>query len=306
MNKIDHSDLDGRSLMLLLAVLEAGSVTGAAERLGVTQSAVSHGLDRLRAIVDDPLFVRAGRGITPTSRALALAPPARALLDGLRGFAMPPAFNPAQLELQLTVAANDLQRDLLLPGWLQRLRRQAPGLTLRVLPSGVPTADLLRRGECHLVLSPRPPDAADVKHRRLFEDRFQLFFDSDHRQAPRTRAEYEAADHVTVVYENARLLDVDQRLLAAGVRRRFVAAVPGFAGLAAFLQGGSLVATAPSALARTHLAGLANAPVPVACPRLPMYLIWHVRHQADPLHQWLRNELMAEADGLRRQVASSR
>ena len=72
MSDFDHFDLDGHSLRLLVAVVEEGAVTRAAWRLGVTQSAVSHGLDKLRAIVGDPLFVRSGRGIVPTARALAL------------------------------------------------------------------------------------------------------------------------------------------------------------------------------------------------------------------------------------------
>eukprot|EP01034_Spumella_vulgaris_P023529 gene23529-29753_t len=73
MSKFDGSQLDGHLLQLLLAVLETGSITAAAERLGVTQSAVSHLLDKLRAITGDPLFVKRGRGIVPTARAEALA-----------------------------------------------------------------------------------------------------------------------------------------------------------------------------------------------------------------------------------------
>lgn len=299
MSEIDHLELDARSLLLLLAVLEEGSVTGAAERLGCTQSAVSHGLEKLRRITGDALFVRAGRGITPTARARNLAPQARALLEGLRHFAAPAGFAPQRLQMQLTVAANDLQRDLLLPPWLARLRAQAPGLTLRVLPSGVPTAEMLRDGPCHLVLSPRPPAAADLKHRRLFEESYRVFYDATQRDAPRSRADYEAADHVTVVYENGRQLDLDLKLQAQGVQRRFAATVPGFAGVGAFLRGGPLLATAPAVLARTQLAGLAHAPVPVRCPKLPMFLIWHVRDHASPLHEWLRAELLAVVRALR-------
>jgi molybdenum-dependent DNA-binding transcriptional regulator ModE len=73
MSKFDYSDLDGRLLRLLVAVVEEGSVTGAANRLGVTQSAVSHMLDKLRAITADPLFVKCGRGIVATARAELLA-----------------------------------------------------------------------------------------------------------------------------------------------------------------------------------------------------------------------------------------
>lgn len=287
----DPLDLDGHALRLLLAVIDEGSVTAAAHRLGVTQSAVSHGLDRLRAIVGDPLFVKAGRGIAPTDRALALATQARELLEGLRRFAQPGRVEPATLRFTLTVAANDLQRDLLLPAFLQRLRRDAPGISLRVIRSGVPGAELLRQERCELVISPRPPDAADVRHKRLFEDRYVVFHDAAVRAAPATLDDYLAAEHVTVRYEPQRALDIDEHLAAQGVQRRFVVQVPGFSGIAPFVQGSAWLATLPSLLGRGPLRGLASAAPPLACPTLAMYLAWHERHQHDPLHRWLRGVL---------------
>ena len=122
MNKIDWLSLDARLLQLLVTVQEAGSVTGAAQRLGLTQSAVSHGLDRLRAIVGDPLFVKSGRGIVATAQAGLLAQRARHLLDELEAFSVAAGFEPARLNTCFTIAANDLQRDLLLPPLLPLLR----------------------------------------------------------------------------------------------------------------------------------------------------------------------------------------
>lgn len=121
MSKFDGSGLDGHLLKLLLAVLETGSITAAAERLGVTQSAVSHLLDKLRAITGDPLFVKRGRGIVPTARAEALAQPARDMLHQMQLFAQGAAFDPLHWQTGLTIAANDFQRDLLLPALAARL-----------------------------------------------------------------------------------------------------------------------------------------------------------------------------------------
>ena len=95
LNPVDYSDLDGKLLQLLVAVVEEGSITRAAHRLGVTQSAVSHLLGKLRAIVDDPLVVKSGRGIVATARAEMLAVQARALLDEMRRFATADRFDPA-------------------------------------------------------------------------------------------------------------------------------------------------------------------------------------------------------------------
>lgn len=291
MSKFDGSGLDGHLLKLLLAVLETGSITAAADRLGVTQSAVSHLLDKLRAITGDPLFVKRGRGIVPTARAEALAQPARDMLHQMQLFAQGAAFDPAAWQTELTIAANDFQRDLLLPALAARLRSAAPGVTLRIVPSGAPSAELLRSDACQLVISPRPPDGTDIVQKRLFEDQYRVFYDASVRSPPATEADYLAADHATVAYEAHRGLDLDRQLLARGVRRRFAVRVPGFAALPAFVRGTALLTTAPSLLARTALAGLASAPVPVVCPPMPMYLIWHARYQQDAAHRWLRAEV---------------
>ena len=293
MRQIDYSSLDGHLLRMLVAVVETGAITAAAQRLGVTQSAVSHLLDKLRAITGDPLFVKSGRGVVATARAELLAVDARELLAAMERFASSGAFDPARWNTTFTVAANDFQRDVLLPPLVQRLRVAAPGLCLRVIPSGVPTLDMLRNRHCELVISPRPPDGADIVQKRLFEDQYRVFYDPRMRTAPRTRAAYLAAEHITVVYEPVRALDLDQWMAAQGLQRRFRLMVPGFAGLAPFLRGSLLLATVPGMLQSHLLSGLASARVPVPCPPMPMYMVWHMRHQQDPAHRWLRSELEA-------------
>lgn len=291
MRNFDHLDLDGHLLRLLLAVLEAGSVTGAAQRLGVTQSAVSHLLDKLRAITGDPLFVKSGRGIVATARAEELAAEARTLLRQLQHFAHSANFDPARWQATVAIAANDFQRDLLLPALAARLRELAPGVALRIIPSAIPRLDMLRNDECQLVISPRPPEGSDIVQKRLFEDQYRVFYDAAVRDAPQTEADYLAADHATVVYEPRRSLDLDQHLASRGLQRRFTVMVPAFGALPAFLKGTPLLATVPSLLGRHTLAGLASCPPPVSCPTMPMYLIWHARYQQDAAHRWLRSQI---------------
>lgn len=293
MSNFDHLDLDGHLLQLLLAVVEAGSVTGAAQRLGVTQSAVSHLLDKLRTITGDPLFVKSGRGIVATARAEALAAEARSLLRQLQHFAHSADFNPGRWQTTFTIAANDFQRDLLLPALAARLRAAAPGVALRIIPSAIPRLDMLRNDECQLVISPRPPEGGDIVQKRLFEDQYRVFYDPAVRDAPQTETDYLAADHATVVYEPRRSLDLDQHLAARGVQRRFTVMVPAFSALPAFVRGTPLLTTVPSLLSRHTLAGLASCPPPVTCPTMPMYLIWHMRYQQDAAHRWLRAQLEA-------------
>jgi DNA-binding transcriptional LysR family regulator len=289
MKKFDHLDLDGHLLKLLGTVIEAGSVTRAAQTLGLTQSAVSHQLDRLRAIVGDALFVKSGRGIVPTARAQALANEAQSLLEKLQGFVHSGAFDPSRLNTCLTIAANDLQRDLILPRLLNRLRQDAPQVSLSVVASDVPSAQMLRDEACQLVISPRPPDATDIKHKRLFSDQYRVFYDPACRKPPRSRQQYLAAEHVTVVHQPKRSLDIDEWLLKQGTQRRFAATVSNFAGVAAFVSGTTRLATLPGLLRQGQLRGLADAPTPVTTPAMPMFAIWHLRHQNDPMHAWLRD-----------------
>ena len=291
MKKFNHLDLDGHLLHLLRTVIEQGSVTGAANALGITQSAVSHQLDRLRAIVGDALFVKSGRGIVPTARAEALALQAQGLLTQLQGFVHSGAFEPSRLTQCFTIAANDLQRDLLLPKLLNQLQAIAPGVTLRVVPSDVPSADMLRAQDCQLVISPRPPDATDIKHKRLLTDTYRVFYDPKMRKAPRSLKAYEAAEHITVVHQPRRSLDIDDLLRKRGVQRRFAATLSSFAGVAAFVAGTERLATLPGLLRQSLLRGLADASTPFETPNMPMYAIWHVRHQHDPVHLWLRESL---------------
>ncbi len=172
------------------------------------------------------------------------------------------------------------------------------GPALRVIPSEVPSLEMLRNEHCQLVISPRPPDGADILQKRLFEDRYRVFYDPTVREPPRTRAAYLAASHATVVYEPRRLLDLDQYLAAKGIQRRFAVMVPGFAGLPPFIRGSDLLATAPGRLQSHLLRDLASVEPPLPCPPMPMYMVWHARHQVDAAHRWLRGELEAVVAGV--------
>lgn len=288
MSDFDWLDIDARLLRLLATVVDAGSITGAAQTLGVTQSAVSHQLDKLRAITQDPLFVKSGRGVAPTARAQALAAQARELLRQLQGFAEVDSFEPARWRGCVTIAAGDFQREVLLPALARTLRSQAPALALRVIPSDVPSLELLRGGACDIAISPRPPDGSDIMQKGLFSDSYSVFYDAQARPAPAGLADYLAADHATVVYEPHRTLAIDRTLQAQGLQRRFAIMVPGFAALPAFVRGSPLLATAPTLLRHSLLRGLADSAVPTPTPAVQMYMIWHRRHQDEAAHRWLR------------------
>ena len=115
MSKIDYLSLDGNSLLVFITVLEEMSVTRAAERLGVTQSAVSHTLDKLRTALGDSLFVRSGRGIVATEKALELYKPTQAALDSLKQLTDNRYFDPTEAEMEFKIAAKRFHPFIYIP-----------------------------------------------------------------------------------------------------------------------------------------------------------------------------------------------
>ncbi|MCK1396204.1 LysR family transcriptional regulator [Bradyrhizobium sp. 1] len=296
MKKIDHLALDGHALELFLAVLEEGSVTAAATRLGLTQSAVSHALNKLRWIAGDPLFAKSGRGIVATAHAQALAAKARALIDEMRNFAGGVTFEPALAQLSLTVAANDFQRDLLLPRFFHHAARQVKSLNLRVIPSQSPSPAMLRENRCDLLITPLPPSGIDIVQKRLLSDHYVCYYDPKARAEPAGRGAYLAARHVTVVYTDNERLDFDRRLAANGFHRDIAISVPSFSGVPSFLRGSQMLASMPSLLASSVMRGFAQTRIPLASrartlAELPMFMVWHQRYQKDPTHRWIRAQL---------------
>lgn len=298
MKRMSFLNLDGNLLRLLLHLTETESITQAAENLGVTQSAVSHMLTRLRAIVGDPVVVKSGRGVVATSHAKTLATKARVLLDEMREFSYAGEFVPADQTGYITIAADDLQRDLLLPALLKQLKQEAPALNLRVIPSGIPTLDMFRTNQCTLAISPRPPDGTEIFQKRLFEDHYQVFYDGNHRSAPESLQEYCDAEHVTVGYTSNQHLEVDRYLEERGIERRFGVEVSGFAGIPAFIHGSNRLTTLPSLLRHDLLKDFSVCALPCDSPPLPIYMIWHARYQNDPAHRWLRDHLDAVTHAL--------
>jgi DNA-binding transcriptional LysR family regulator len=304
MKKIDHLDIDGHSLRLFLAVLEEGSVTAAAHQLGLTQSAVSHNLQKLRSIVRDPLFVKAGRGIVPTPHAKDLAAQALKMIEDMQGFASGAAFDPASAELNLTIAANDFQRDLLLPRLFARLSQAVKRVSLRALPSELPQADVLRAGRCDLLISPLPPEGIDIMQKRLLRDHYICYYDPQMRAAPTSPDDYLSARHITVVYTDNEKLNFDKRLEAHGLMRDIAISVPSFSGVPPFLAGSQMLASMPSLLAGDLMRAFAATPIPLGSPPigspaidgqtmdgiddLPMFMAWHRRAHRDPAHSFVR------------------
>lgn len=296
MKDIDFLSLDGRSLRTFLMVLEEMSISRAAARLGVTQSAVSHLLDKLRLTLGDPLFVRAGRGIAPTDRAIALREPIQQVLDNMKALTDERLFDPGIGEMEFIVAANDFQRDLIFPGLIRQLAKEGVDARFRLIPSGNAAIHLLRQARCQLLITPFPPEGADIYQMRLFDDQVECFYDASVRSAPQTMEELIASDYIEVRFdEEATALHLVYKAVEGKLQKPRLS-VPNFSALPMFMKGSDCICILPSLMARVSLPGFASAPLPFPDDGLTMYMTWHRRDHMDPAHKWLRSRVKAFVD----------
>lgn len=291
MKKIDYTAINWQTLSTFLAILEESSVSRAAERLGVTQSTVSHTLAKMRTFFGDPLFVRSGQSLVPTERALGLRDPMQQLLEDLEELTHHRAFAPRAEEMFFIVAANDMQRDLIFPQLLRDLRVEGISVSFEFIPSGHPTAAMMRDARCHLALTPFPPDSSDISQKLLLTGRMMCFFDGSMRDAPATWEEYCAADHLAVRFPDGgtslrALTGVDKSSIS-----KPMISVPNFNAIPAFIQATTLLATEMNLMKLSTLSSLNMAPLPVESEPVKIYMTWHQCSTNDPAHIWLRERI---------------
>jgi DNA-binding transcriptional LysR family regulator len=298
MNQIDYSDLSVQTLKTFLAVLEEGAVTKAAGRMGVSQSAVSHTLDKLRLIFDDPLFVRDGRGITPSARAQSLREPIEDILTRLNALSYKDEFNPRRDPVEFTIATNDFPLGLIFPSLLKELYCEGINARLNFIPAGIPSANLTRTSNCHMVITPAPPNNPGINHLKLIESKMVCFYDPDVRKPPQTLKDYIACRYVDVRFSTT---ESSQQVLPASLTSKLIeptVAVPNFNAVTAFIKGTDLITTQLRVMEYGSLSELAWSPLPVKTKLLSLNLLWHQRYDDDPAHQWIRKRIADTVDSI--------
>jgi DNA-binding transcriptional LysR family regulator len=294
-------DVDLNLIPALDALLSAGSVTGAARRLGLSASAMSRTLARLRAATGDPLLVRAGRGLVPTPRARELsgrvsdvARQARALLSPRHD-----ALDLATLDRTFTLCASEGFVAVFAAPLVAAVTEAAPGARLRFAPKPVKDAAPLREGEIDLEIGVVGAAAPEIRTQLLFRDSYVGVVRAGHPllAAPMTAARYAACRHVVVSRRGEAEGPVDAALGALGLRRPIVAVVPGFPDALAIAGRSDLVALVTRACLSHGDAALTRDlqgfELPVATPPIAVSLQWHPRLEADPAHRWLRGVVAA-------------
>jgi DNA-binding transcriptional LysR family regulator len=305
----DIRSLDLNLLKTLDALLDERSVTRAADRLALTQPAVSGMLNRLRDSFGDPLFVRAQRGIVPTLRAEQLATPVKHILADIQALLQPQAFDPSNASMTINIASTDYAlRAVVLP-FLRLLRQQAPNIRVAVQSADNHTIDArLERGDVDMALI-TPQNLGPTLHStHLYDEDYVCMLRADHPDAsasPLTLERFCALDHVLVSPAGGSFEGVtDTALAKIGRARRVMLSVTSFLVLPEILSTGDQIAVVPRRLA-IHQEGLAIMEPPVPIPGFSKTLAWHERTHHDVGQRWVRALVVAACTGLGRNTFSA-
>jgi DNA-binding transcriptional LysR family regulator len=287
---------DANLLLALDALLREGSVRGAARRMNLSPTAMSHTLARLREATGDALFVRAGQRMVPTPRAAALRTRVAAAADEVRGILRPEApLDLRSLDRVFTVRAND-DMAVTLGRRLDALARaEAPNVTLRVVFGGTAEGDdePLRSGEIDLDVGLRRGQSPELRVQTLYRDEMVIVVREGHPLARRRltpRAFAEAEGHVSCSRRGQVFAPLDQRLKELGLRRKVDFVVPTFLAGAWLAAGSDRVAVIPGRLAAQLAPALRlqTVALPFSFGPLPVHQSWHPRSDDDAAHAWLR------------------
>lgn len=284
-------------LLVFLGLLRHRKALDVAGELGLTQSAISQSLKRLRDIFGDELFLRRPHGMEPTATALALEAPVAAAVDALRcALGAARSFDPATATGLVRVAALDAEQAVLIPPLAARLRVLAPGLTLSVLPLGRGAAlEALAQGRADLVLGYiwDIPDA--ISGETVYEECFLVAGKREAvPDAPQIGLEaYCAADHVLISPGGDLRGIVDDQLQAMGRTRRVVLGLPAFLPALAAVAASGAIVTLPARVAEAFAPGfgLVTAPPPLPVRSFPVSVFWHRRNETDPATLWIRQQI---------------
>ncbi|MDF0729506.1 LysR family transcriptional regulator [Pseudomonas entomophila] len=290
--RFHHLDLN--LLVALDALLREQSITRAAERLNISQSAASGHLAKLRDYFTDELLVSAGRRMIPTALALELAEPVRlVLLDIQSKIVNRPAFEPATCTRHFKVIASDFVTTTLLAPLTQYLQQHAPHISLDILPIGNQYNELLSQGDVDFVIMPGHYLSADHPKALLFEDQYNcvLWRDNPLVGDSLSLEQYLQLGHVAVSFGNARAPSFEEEFARRfGKARRVEVTTSNFNTLPHLLIGTHRVAIMQSRLSKLY-AGFLPLKVldtPISVPPLMEYMQWNDVLDNDPAHRWMR------------------
>lgn len=287
-------ELDLNLLVVFNELLTERRVSKAADKLGVSQPAVSNSLAKLRRLFDDELFLRTPRGMEPTPYAEQLADSVGYALSMIHsGINQRTEFEPASAERGFTISVTDIGEIYFMPPLIERLRREAPRVALSTVRNTATTLrDDLESGKVDLAIGLLPQLKAGFFQRRLFSQRYVCLMRRGHRLDKKriSLSEYSGAEHLVVVSAGTGHGKVDELLKRSGVDRTVRLTVPHYVSVGHILQASDLVAAVPERLAERLVEPfeLVKVPHPAKLPEVPINVFWHAKYHRAPANRWLR------------------
>jgi DNA-binding transcriptional LysR family regulator len=291
---MDLRDIDLNLLVVFNQLLLDRNVSTAADKLGLTQPAVSNSLKRLRTVLKDELFLRTSKGMEPTPYALHLAEPVVYALNTLQtALTTRDSFTPLTSTRTFNLAMTDIGEMYFMPPLMDVLAQRAPHIRISTLrPNTGNLKEDMESGSVDLALGLLPDLQTGFFQRRLFRHRYVCMFRKGHPSAksPMSLKQFSELEHVGVVAANTGHGEVDGLLEDAGIKRRMRLVVPHFIAVGHILQSTDLIATVPQRFAIRCEApfGLTTSPHPAKLPDIAINLFWHAKYNRDPANMWLR------------------
>jgi DNA-binding transcriptional LysR family regulator len=295
---MELTDIDLNQLVVFQQLMVERRVSKVADNLGLTQPAVSNTLAKLRRQFGDDLFVRTPKGMMPTPFAEQLAEPIGYALGMIHsGLNQLSSFDAASVKRSVTIGMTDIGEIIFLPALIERLRRDAPGISLGTVRT---TATNLREdmesGKVDLAIGPLPQLKAGFFQRRLFKQRYVCLFRKGHPLSPKldrkrlSLADFKAAEHLVIVSAGTGHGKVDEVIRRAGVERSVRLTIPHYVSVGHLLQGSDMLATVTERLAQSLVEpfDLTFRPHPMELPEIAINVFWHAKVHRSPAHQWLR------------------
>lgn len=299
--------LDLNLLRVFDTVMVEQNLTRAADKLAMTQPAVSNALKRLRLSLKDELLVRTAYGVKPTARAEAIWPAIRQALSNLEAAIAPSTFDIGREQATFRMAMADATAALWMPGLMRAIEQQAPGLNIRLVPliTREPQGMLIH-GDIDLAMGIFPgavaqlaggqaPGRNSIQYQRMYSGHYVCVMSKDHplAQEELTLDNYCAANHLLVSFSGRALGLVDDALHRAGRQRRTLLTVNQFFTAGKVVANSDLLTVLPYHLIEST--GMSNAliwkPLPFEMPTAHIDMLWHERNNRNLAHQWLRDHL---------------
>ncbi len=290
-------------LVIFRAIMSRGSIAGAAEEVGLSPSAVSHALARLRIMLNDELFFRTADGVSPTDRARDL----NADIESGLGFistaiSRQHEFVPAEARRVFSMQVADYVSGFLLPRLAQRLQKEAPLVSIDILPFSVSSESVWDRVDMQVRLTPGRLKPEVVRSRRLLADEIVVLMRPEHPcvNEPMTAELYAALPHVKLSQSATGTTVIDDVLAARGLKRHMAMTVANWLEIPDIVANTDLIAIAPRRLLAldARVAGLRAAALPLEEVVFSFDLCWDLRTEREPGQKWLRkvvSEIFQEA-----------